>query len=179
MGAKRIEIIGIDPGYQRIAMVHLSVNAGVKLAGYFFSSYTRVPESKDTKNERLKRIYLDVFGQICSVNPDVVAIERYKLMRKYLKSFETGHSAYVTIKLASVLSSVDVVEFDPREDVKGFFTGNRDATKDDIKNHVEKEIGITSEDFKDVREEDQEHLFDACAVAMCYVKKFVLEGTEE
>lgn len=114
-------------------------------------------DPKEQISKRLFQIYTDTSSLVCSLRPDLVAIENVFSMVKYPKAGILLGSVLGIIYLSVFQQNIPMVEITPRE-IKNSLTGNGAADKYQLKAAVKSLLKIT--DIKSL------HASDALAVAL-------------
>lgn len=148
-------ILGIDPGTATTGYGVICVK-NEHCAPLGFGCITTSKD--DPKEKRLGKIYKDLKGIIEKFKPDCLALEQL-FFNKNIKTALLVGEARGVIMLAAAHCGVKVAEYTPLE-VKEVITGYGRATKDQVKDMVELNLGVEK-----IKKDDA---VDALAIALCH-----------
>jgi crossover junction endodeoxyribonuclease RuvC len=163
--AKRIRILGIDPGTQITGVGVIEIDEkGIARSCYYGSIRTRI---KDPLPLRLKIIYSGLIEVIERFKPHFIALEDIFFSENIKTAIVMGHARGVSL-LAAINQGLEPYEYSPRE-VKLAVVGRGDASKRQVEYMVKSILKIQEE----IHPADAA---DALAVALCHFNRLNRTG---
>ncbi len=157
-----MRVIGIDPGTARTGWGVVEFNhRTLKSIDFGYIKTT----SRQTNEERLKKIYEDLLAVIKKVTPDDLAIEKIFFNINVKTALSVGQARGVCL-LAAAITNISAYEYNTSE-VKNIITGYGRATKSEVASKV-KELLRMEETPK------PDDVTDALAIAATHI---ILKGT--
>lgn len=157
-------IIGIDPGIEKIGygIIEKSKlkNKGQKVLDY--GCITTSPSLK--KEERLKKISLDLSEIIKKYKPGIMAVESLFFFKNSKTAISVSEARGV-ILLAAATLKIPVQEFTPLQ-VKMAITGYGRAEKKQMQEMIKRTLNLENFDPQK-KERKKDDAFDALGVALC------------
>lgn len=157
-------IIGIDPGIEKIGYGIIEKqnlkNSDPKVLDY--GCITTSPSLK--KEERLKKISLDLSRLIKKYKPGIMAVESLFFF-KNLKTAISVSEAKGVILLAAANFNIPVREFTPLQ-VKMTVVGYGRAEKKQVQEMVKKSLNLENFNQKE-KDRKKDDAYDALGVALC------------
>jgi len=155
--AKRLRILGIDPG-SRLTGFGI-VDCEADRTSYVASG--SVNSIKGAFPERLKMIFRSVGEIVTEYRPDVVAVESVFMHRNPSSALKLGHARSAAI-CATFELEVKVFEYAPRE-IKQAIVGTGAATKEQIQHMIRQLLQLEGDPSPDAA--------DALAAALCHANQ--------
>ncbi len=147
-------ILGIDPGLSNTGFGAIRCNKttpSIIKCGYIKTS------PRDHVSSRLFQIHSDINHLICTLHPDLIAIENVFSLVRYPKAGILLGGVLGIIYLSVSQNNVSMIEITPKE-VKNSLTGYGGANKYQVKEAIKKLLKMT--DVKSF------HATDALAIAL-------------
>jgi crossover junction endodeoxyribonuclease RuvC len=126
-----MRVIGIDPGTARTGWGVIEFDNGTLKSIDFGCIETTM---KQSKGERLKKIYDDLLAVITDTTPDDMAIEKIFFNTNVKTALSVGQARGVCL-LAAAIAGLSTYEYNTSK-VKSFMTGYGRATKSDVASKV-------------------------------------------
>lgn len=155
--AKRLRILGIDPG-SRLTGFGV-VDCVADKTSYVASG--SVNSIKGAFPERLKMIFRSIAEIVTEYRPDVVAVESVFMHRNPSSALKLGHARAAAI-CATFELEVEVFEYAPRE-IKQAIVGTGAATKEQIQHMIRQLLKLEGDPSPDAA--------DALAAALCHANQ--------
>jgi crossover junction endodeoxyribonuclease RuvC len=155
-----LKILGIDPGFGICGYAIIEEKKdGLKI----IKCGTIETSSKNSIQERIKKIYQKIYDVMKKYRPDTVVLEEIFFNKNVKTAILIGEVRGV-IKLASAQLKIPIFEYNPLL-VKQTITGYGKADKKQIRFMVKKIFNLKNMDYSD-------DLYDALAISFCHFKNY-------
>lgn len=155
----------------------LGIDPGIQITGYCLLNYENdkfevitsgsVQTSKDKKEaDRLLEINKDINELTKALKPDVASIEKLFFFKNQKTIIPVAQARGVILS-ALAENNIEIFEYTPIQ-VKLTLTGHGRATKDEVKNMVERFVTISPNTKLD-------DTIDAIAIAICHARNIIEE----